>query len=75
MSESLSSVLILDKMKSKENGSSILGMIFFTIMVSITNYLSRQFTYYMDDVDLKKIINFELILHNFYKKTRYNIKV
>ena len=68
MSESLSSVLILDKMKSKENGSSILGMIFFTIMVSITNYLSRQFTYYMDDVDLKKIINFELILHNFYKK-------
>ena len=56
MSESLSSVLILDKMKSKENNSSILGMIFFTIMLSITNYLSRQFTYYMDDVDLKKII-------------------
>jgi hypothetical protein len=64
-----SSVLILDKMKSKENdSSSILGMIFFTIMLSITNYLSRQFTYFMDDVDLKKILNFELILHNFYKK-------
>ena len=70
MSESLSSVLILDKMKFKENdsSSSMLGMIFFTIMLSITNYLSRQFTYFMDDVDLKKIINFELILHNFYKK-------
>lgn len=71
MSESLSSVLILDKMKFKENdssSSSMLGMIFFTIMLSITNYLSRQFTYFMDDVDLKKIINYELILHNFYKK-------
>ena len=65
-----SSVLLLDKIKSNENGSSssIFSMIFFTIMLSLTNYLSRQFSYFMEDIDLKKILNYELILHNFYKK-------
>ncbi len=63
-----SSVLLLDKIKSSENGSSIFSMIFFTIMLSLANYLSRQFSYFMEDVDLKKILNYELILHNFYKK-------
>lgn len=62
-----SSVLIFDKVKSKDNGS-FLTMIFFTIMLSLTNYLSRQFSYFMDDVDFKKILNYDFILHQFYKK-------
>ena len=64
--ETTSSIMLLDKLKAKD--SSILNMIFFTILLSITNYLSKQLSYTMEDMDLKSLLNYELLLHTFRKK-------
>jgi hypothetical protein len=61
-----SSIMLLDKLKSKD--SSILNMIFFTIMLSIANYFTKQLSYAMEDMDLKSFLNYELLLHTFRKK-------
>jgi hypothetical protein len=61
-----SSILLLDKLKAKD--SSILNMIFFTIMLSIANYFTKQLSYMMEDMDLKSLLNYELLLHTFRKK-------
>jgi len=64
-----STILLLDKLNpNHDRNSSFFGMIFFTLLLSIVNYLSRQFTYIMEDIDFKRFLNYEFILHQFYKK-------
>ena len=64
-----SAVLLLDKLKlNNVDNSSFFGMIFFTIFLSITNYLSRVLTYMMDDIDFKRLLNYEFIFHQLYRK-------
>jgi hypothetical protein len=64
-----STILLLDKLKlNNENNSSFFGMIFFTLLLSIANYLSRQLTYLMEDIDFKRLLNYDFILHQFYRK-------
>lgn len=61
-----SSILLLDKLKAKD--SSILNMIFFTIMLSIANYFTKHLSYKMEEMDLASLLNYEFLLHTFRKK-------
>ena len=61
-----SSILLLDKLKAKD--SSILNMIFFTIMLSIANYFTKHLSYAMEEMDLKSFLNYEFFFHTFRKK-------
>jgi hypothetical protein len=46
-------LLILDKTKSRGGDNSILNMIFFTIMIALSNYITKQLSYIIDDFDWK----------------------
>jgi len=46
-------LLILDKTKSRGGDNSILNMIFFTIMIALSNYITKQLSYMIDDIDWK----------------------
>ena len=51
-----------------KNNNSILNTILITLALTIANYISRYISNVLEDVDFKKILNYELVLHRFYKK-------
>ena len=62
---SIVNMIMFDNMK---NNNSILNTILVTLALTIANYISRYISSVIEDVDFKKILNYELILHRFYKK-------
>jgi len=62
---SIVNMIMFDNMK---NNNSILNTIFITLALTIANYISRYIANELEDIDFKKILNYELILYRFYKK-------
>jgi ATP-dependent 26S proteasome regulatory subunit len=58
--------VLYGKLKSDDGG--ILNIIFLTFAMSIINYIVRQASYYLEDVDFKKLMNFDFFLHKLHKK-------
>ena len=54
--------------KIKNNDGGIFNMVIITLTMSIINYIVRQATYYMEDLEIQKILNIEFLLHKLYKK-------
>ena len=58
--------VLYNKLKTGDGG--IINIILLTLIMSIINYVVRQATYYMEDIEIQKILNIEFLLHKLYKK-------
>ena len=58
--------VLYNRFKPSENG--FVSMILFTFAMSLVNYIIRQATYYMEDIQIIKLLNIEFLLHKLYKK-------
>jgi ATP-dependent 26S proteasome regulatory subunit len=58
--------VLYNKLKTGDGG--IFNMMIITLIMSIINYVVRQTTYYMEDIEIQKILNIEFLLHKLYKK-------
>lgn len=61
--------VIFNKLKSATNGeNTMLNMILLTVIMSFINYAIKQSTYYLEDIEIHKLLNIHYIMHKLYKK-------
>ena len=58
--------VLYGKLKSDDGG--IFSIIFLTLAMSIINYVVRQGSFYLEEIEIKKILNFEFFFHKLHKK-------
>ena len=61
--------VIFNKLKSATDGeNTMLNMLILTIVMSFINYAIKHATYWLEDVEITKLLNFQYIMHKLYKK-------
>jgi len=61
--------VIFNKLKSATNGeNTMLNMILLTVIMSFINYAIKHATYYLEDIEIHKLLNIHYIMHKLYKK-------
>jgi AAA+ superfamily predicted ATPase len=61
--------VIFNKLKSATNGeNTMLNMILLTVIMSFINYTITHATYYLEDIEIHKLLNIHYIMHKLYKK-------
>ena len=61
--------VIFNKLKSTTNGeNTMLNMLLLTIVMSFINYAIKHATYWLEDIEFTKLLNFQYIMHKLYKK-------
>ena len=61
--------VIFNKLKSTtDSENTMLNMFLLTIMMSVINYAIKHATYWLEDIEITKLLNFQYIMHKLYKK-------
>ena len=61
--------VIFNKLKSTTDGeNTMLNMFLLTIVMSFINYAIKHATYWLEDIEFTKLLNFQYIMHKLYKK-------
>ena len=61
--------VIFNKLKSTTDGeNTMFNMLLLTIVMSFINYAIKHATYWLEDVEITKLLNFQYIMHKLYKK-------